>query len=214
MCKLLNLLVLVSSSPGTHFTVLWFFNEIPHVKCLAQCRSPSTCSIMIAIHIVFRTMKCTVLSGALYQSPNRDIIPETKGIVLGGFVQCPDSHSNYSNIYPHQNAGEDRNWFQPESTISGAHTLNAAEASTPWAAVCRDGIAAGFHFPESTHPSKNLNASLIHNTMHKDFIFPAHSDTLWKQSVLPLKSLLSRKIWSFDIQEITVICKTRLICQV
>lgn len=28
-----------------------------------------------------------------------------------------------------------------------------------------------------------------------------------------LKSLLSRKIWSFDIQEITAICKARLMCQ-
>ena len=55
---------------------------------------------MIAILTVFLTMKCTVLSGSLYQSPNRDIIPETKGIVSGGFVQCPDSHSNYSDIYP------------------------------------------------------------------------------------------------------------------
>lgn len=112
-----------------------------------------------------------------------------------------------------QNARKDRNWFQLEFDIFVAHTLKATKASAPRTAVCGDGIAAVFHFPESTHPSKNLNASLIHNTVHKDFIFPAHSDTLWRQSVLPLKSLLSRKIWSFDIQEITVICKTRLICQ-
>lgn len=43
--------------------------------------------------------------------------------------------------------------------------------------------------------------------------FPARGDILWRQSILLLKSLLSRKIWSFDIQEITVICKARLMCQ-
>lgn len=128
------------------------------------------------------------------------------------FVKCPDYHCIYSDIYPikmRQRQELASTWIRyfcsPHADYrQSIHSLGGG---------CRDGIAAVFHFPESTHPSKNLNASLIHNTLHKDFIFPAHSDTLWRQSVLPLKSLLSRKIWSFDIQEITVICKTRLICQ-
>lgn len=123
------------------------------------------------------------------------------------------THTIFTGTFTPTKCRERQELVSTHTAISLAHTLNAARDSIPQAAVCGDGIAAVFHFPESTHPSKNLNASLIHNTVHKDFIFPAHSDTLWRQSVLPLKSLLSRKIWSFDIQEITVICKTRLICQ-
>lgn len=58
------------------------------------------------------------------------------------------------------------------------------QASFPSATAYKAQMVAVFHFPESSHPPKNLNASLINNTVHKDFIFfpcPVQSDILWKQ---------------------------------
>lgn len=143
---------------------------------------------------------------------NKAIIAEAKWIMLGGLLNAL-THNIFIVTFTPPKCRERQEmvsiWIR---YFCGPHA-ECRQSLHSLGGGCGDGTAAVFHFPESTHPSKNLNASLIHNTVHKDFIFPAHSDTLWRQSVLPLKSLLSRKIWSFDIQEITVICKTRLICQ-
>lgn len=69
--------------------------------------------------------------------------------------------------------------------VSVAHDQQEShQASFLSATAYRAQMVVVFHFPESSHPPKNLNASLINNTVHKDFIFspcPVQSDILWKQ---------------------------------